>query len=277
MVGAQIPLMTGLIVSTLLEAGSDLLPGMTFIASRPDAPVDLAVAFGDTPVGLAARQSICINATDWSGLIERDELATQRQGGEWPIGCLAAATLASGEAFKCTMQKLSFCARNPARIETDFAPTDEIIFRLAPEGTPKNGTLGAFDCISGGAVIHAVLYTLGRVPGLSGHGRVIEPDTAALSNLNRYALLRRSTSLLPKAEHLTKLIASTDLTIDALPLRYDERMRHILHPARAVIVGVDDIPTRWEVQRANPDWLTVGATTHWCATASFHEAGLGCA
>ena len=277
LVGAQIPLMTGSIISALLEAGSDLLPGVAFTASMPDAPVDLAVAFGDSPVGIVAHRCICLNATDWSGLIEREESATQWQGGEWPIGGLAAATLASGEAFKCTMQKLSFCARNPARIETVFAPTDEIIFRLAPEGTPKNGALGAFDCISGGAIVHAALYTLGRIPGLNGYGRVIEPDTADLSNLNRYALLRRSTSLLPKAEHLAKLFAPTGLTIDALPLRYDEGMRHTLHLAPAVIVGVDDIPTRWQVQRANPDWLTVGATTHWCAMASFHEAGLGCA
>jgi hypothetical protein len=31
------------------------------------------------------------------------------------------------------------------------------------------------------------------------------------------------------------------------------------------------------VQQANPDWLIIGATTHWSAMASFHREGLGCA
>ena len=43
------------------------------------------------------------------------------------------------------------------------------------------------------------------------------------------------------------------------------------------MVGVDDIPTRWLVQRHAPDWLAVGATTHWSAMASYHEPGVGCA
>ena len=44
-----------------------------------------------------------------------------------------------------------------------------------------------------------------------------------------------------------------------------------------IAVGVDDIPTRWAVQRTWPDWLVVGATTHWSSMASFHEKSLGCA
>jgi hypothetical protein len=44
-----------------------------------------------------------------------------------------------------------------------------------------------------------------------------------------------------------------------------------------VVVGTDDIPARWDVQRSGPAWLAVGATTHWSAMASFHEGELGCA
>jgi hypothetical protein len=42
-----------------------------------------------------------------------------------------------------------------------------------------------------------------------------------------------------------------------------------------VLVGVDDIPSRWLVQRARPKWLGIGATTHWSAMASFHVPGMG--
>jgi hypothetical protein len=115
------------------------------------------------------------------------------------------------------------------------------------------------------------------LPDLSGYARVIEPDTADLSNTNRYALLLRSTSSSPKADHLAQLFAGSGLEIDGLSRRYDSSARAALRLAPAVLVGVDDIPTRWEVQRARPEWLAVGATTHWGAMASFHEAGLGCA
>jgi hypothetical protein len=47
--------------------------------------------------------------------------------------------------------------------------------------------------------------------------------------------------------------------------------------APTVIVGVDHIPTRWAVQQAWPDWLVIGATSHWSSMASFHAEGLGCA
>jgi hypothetical protein len=47
--------------------------------------------------------------------------------------------------------------------------------------------------------------------------------------------------------------------------------------APKVLVGVDDIPTRWNVQLQQPHWLGIGATTHWDAMAAYHEQGLACA
>ena len=47
--------------------------------------------------------------------------------------------------------------------------------------------------------------------------------------------------------------------------------------APSVLVGADDIPTRWEVQNQRPRWLGIGATSHWAAMASYHEPGLACA
>lgn len=277
MVAAQLPLGMGSLVTELLKAGVDLMPGATFATSDADAPFDLAVALGDSASSVASHRCIRLNATDWSGLIEAEPAAARWQAADWPLGGLAAATLAAGEAFKCAMHKLAFGARNPARMQTVFATFDHAAFHLAPDDTPITGSVGAFDCISGGAIIHAALYVLARLPRLSGYARVVEPDTADLSNLNRYALLLRSTSHLAKAQHLAELFSATGLTIDPLDFRFDAKTRMFLRPAPAVLVGVDDIPTRWEVQRAKPDWLAVGATTHWSAMSSFHAADLGCA
>jgi hypothetical protein len=117
---------------------------------------------------------------------------------------------------------------------------------------------------------------LARVSGVDGRARVIEPDTADTGNLNRYMLLRRSRLKEHKARDLAAILAGSGLTIEAVPKRY-EPDRLLLPLAASVLVGVDDIPTRWLVQRAGPDWLGVGATTHWSAMASFHMQGLGCA
>jgi len=63
-----------------------------------------------------------------------------------------------------------------------------------------------------------------------------------------------------------------------LPQRYDpELLKRIAPLAPTVVVGVDHIPTRWAVQQAKPEWLIIGATTHWSAMVSFHSEGLACA
>lgn len=44
-----------------------------------------------------------------------------------------------------------------------------------------------------------------------------------------------------------------------------------------VLVGVDDIPSRWTVQRAAPGWVSVGATSHGFVMVSGHEPNAACA
>ena len=198
-------------------------------------------------------------------------------GGRWPIGGMAAAGLAAGEAFKIAMRKLQHVARNPGRMVSVFADTDELTFSVAPADTPFCNELGNFDCVSGGAIINAALYALARIPGVSGRGRIIEPDTSGLSNLNRYMLLLRSQLERSKTHDLAELLSKA-LTLEPIAARYEPDLLNSIAPlAGAVLVGVDDIPTRWAVQRAWPRLLVVGATTHWSAMASFHTEGLGCA
>jgi hypothetical protein len=91
-------------------------------------------------------------------------------------------------------------------------------------------------------------------------------------------LLLRSHLKELKAHDLAAILAGSGLTIEAVPKRYEPgQLPSLLPLAASVLVGVDDIPTRWLVQRARPGWLGVGATTHWSAMASFHADGLGCA
>jgi hypothetical protein len=276
--GPQPPLNRGDLVEELVRVGPDLLPGYAFGPAAPTGDVDIAIALGDSAISVNAARHVRLNASPWSGRLSGETAKEFWDGDWWPLGGMVAAGLAAAEAFKTSMCRLTHAARNPSRIETVFAPATNVVFALAPEGTPVVRQIGTFDCISGGAIVNAILYALARVPGVEGRARVIEPDTADTSNLNRYMLLRCSRLKEVKARDLAAVLADSGLTIEPFPKRYEPSQLPMLLPlANAVLVGVDDIPTRWLVQRGGPDWLGVGATTHWSAMASFHRQGLGCA
>jgi hypothetical protein len=135
--------------------------------------------------------------------------------------------------------------------------------------------LGAFDIISAGAMTNGLLYALARLPSVIGMARLVEPDIAEVSNLNRYALLTIDDLEKPKAERLAALDLG-GLTLKPLPWRFESQDSVGVLAPRA-LVGVDHIPTRWAVQRAMPCYLGIGATTHWSAMASCHRPGEACA
>jgi len=276
--GPQPPLGRGELVEELARAGADFLPGYAFATAAPEGEVDIAIALGDSAIPVRARRRVRLNASPWSGRLDDETAKEIWHGGWWPLGAMAAGAMGAAEAFKASIRKLAHAARNPSRMETVFAPATNVVFALAPEGSPFVRQLGTFDCVSGGAIINAILYALARVPGVEGRTRVIEPDTADISNLNRYMLLLRSHLKELKARDLAAMFVGSGLAIEPVPKRYEpDQLPSLLPLAASVLVGVDDIPTRWLVQRARPGWLGIGATTHWSAMASFHADGLGCA
>ena len=272
LIGAQPPLIQSRLISGLVEVGQDLLPGVEFSTSMPDEPVDLAVHFGQQVLVVAAR-SICVNASAWAAQIQPVAAARPWAAAGWPLGAIAAGALAASEAFKHAMRSLSEFAKDDALFSEMYAPVDRLTFEVAPASTPQLPTLGEIDVVSAGAITHAALYVLLRVPEVSGRGRVLDPESTDLPNLNRYGLLRRS-----KVEHgktrLLRDLASPHLLLEPVEASFQYS---VINLHRRVIVGVDDIPTRWRVQEKKPQWLGVGATTHWNAMASHHYRGVACA
>ncbi len=276
LVGAQPPLSEKRLIDALVGIGPDLLPGFTFSTALPVECADLAVVFGANPACVAARHSIHVNARAWSTRVCPSDGASAWQGGDWPIGGIAAGVLAATEAFKCSMRTLREFAVDRALFDELHALADRVELAMAPAGTPQIANLGEFDLISGGAISHGLLYSLARLPNVRGAGRVADAERLDLPNANRYALMRLSEIGMLKTIQLARLLAPG---IDLLPvperyagsgLLYDR-----LRPR--VLVGVDDIPTRWKAQEESPVWLGIGATTHWSAMASYHARGLGCA
>lgn len=273
LVGNQPPLRERRLIDGLIEVGGDLLPGWSFNVGQPAAKPDLAIVLGDHSFQAEAKDRIHLIADDWSASIVEPEDAAWA-GGDWPIGGLAAAALAAGEAFKVAMRRLRSWAASPI-FDDFYAPARAAQVRLAPPEIAKQVKLGSVDLISGGAIGNAFLYALLRISGCTGAIRVMDDDASALSNLNRNALLRRSRLDLPKVEDLASFGTER---LEILPLVHrfggDEER---LTLADTVIVGVDHIPSRWAAQRTGPDWLGIGATERFLVQVSHHEAGTACA
>jgi len=269
--GAQPPLPPGGLLAGLVAVGDDLLPGRAIRVGAPPDEVDVGVAFGAAEAPPAALR-IGLDADDWwAGARGR---GLDWSGRDWPMGGMAAGALAAGEAFKSAMRRLRSHARDAGYFDALYGYVDRPEARLAPAGTPLVSELPDFDIVSGGAIANAVLYALYRLPGVTGWGRVIDDDESALSNLNRNALLVRSALGLAKVEDLAAR-AAPGLAIQPVVERYRGRMPL----APTVLVGVDDIPSRWAVQRGCPDWLGVGATEGFNVNVSSHrphQACVGC-
>lgn len=276
MVGKQPPLAAGGLIDQLVIAAPNLLPGMYF--ARGNVPeCDLAIFFGDTELSECSGRSMRLNAKSWQAQMATPANSSPWSGTEWPIGGMATAALAAGEAFKVAMQKLRPSAKNSSVFDQLFSPSLEVTIDLAPPNTKEISDLNQIDLVSGGAINSALLYALLRLPNLNGVGRIIEYDTVTLSNLNRGLLFLLSDLDAPKAETLSAY-RQPQFPLFSIPACFDaEWYAKLGNVSDALLVGVDDIRARWAVQKAWPRWLGVGATTHFNSMASFHTAETPCA
>lgn len=261
----------------LMDLGQDLLPGQQFSEANAEEPADVVVILGDTPWQGAASHATRLVGGDWSGGVARPSASVPAWRSSFAVGGLIAASVASPEPFKFAMRRLVPCLSRPVPTEYMAAVTDALV-TLAPEGTPCDvASLGAIDFISGGAITNWALAALLHVPGIDARARVIEPEILDLSNLNRYALARLSDVGKRKIDALAAY-SRPGFAIAGVDSLYATETQAVLGQlADCVLVGTDDIPARWLVQRAWPSWLAVGATSHFIAMASSHRPGQACA
>jgi hypothetical protein len=273
----QPPLGVGMLIDQLEHVGRDLLPGVSFVVGAPAETADLAILLGNTNWNGSAKTVIRIDATAWRARLVHVAQGRAWSGTSWPFGGMAAAALAAAEAFKAAMIRLTPYAKHKDWFAELFAPSAGAFLDLAPVGTPEVSNLGQFDVISGGAISNGLLYALFRAPNVTGRARIIEPDVTEISNLNRGMLFVRSRLGHAKASELSRHSPSA-LRMRPLLHRFEtQTLERIGSLADNVLIGVDDIPSRWAVQRGWPLWLGVGATTHFSAMASFHTHKLPCA
>lgn len=274
-VSPQPPLRAELpIVAALVAWAEELFPGAL---GTVDSPA-ITFAVGDAPTGRVEHAAVYVCGGDHRVLLTSDRAEAKCWSGAEPWAAVAAAAGAAAEAMRAAVPHVAASLGQPMPAEITWRPRAFSTVRLdLPPTRGSSEPLGNVDIISAGAITHAVLYTLLRVPGLAANLRVLDLDDLARSNSNRYSLLSATDLGRPKVEHLADL-STEAIRITAARLRFDEDTIGETEPlAPQVIVGVDDIPTRWLIQRQQPQWLGVGATSHAFVLVSDHVPGRPCA
>jgi molybdopterin/thiamine biosynthesis adenylyltransferase len=134
---------------------------------------------------------------------------------------------------------------------------------------PSNAIdLGRVDLISAGAISHATLYALMRLPKVQMSGRIFDDDLTGESNLNRNMLTLASDVGSSKVQVVAER-CGTKLRLEPVASRFaGNSFSGNLAPR--VLVGVDDIPSRWEVQLTAAGWAAVSGTSHFNVSSSAH-------
>ncbi len=274
LIGYQPP-MSGRSFHEAIDSVADqLIDGVSIKIGKPLIPADIAFVFGGSFEGrVSARRVISVGCTNWSGSICDTPKKARWTATQWPMGALVAATLVAAEAFKITGRVLLPLSDRAGEFAPSFAPLREAEFRLCREDTSLCADIGNVDIVSAGAITNAALYALLRVPGIAGSGRAFDRDVSDHSNRNRNALL-----LGPSVGHAkVNLFASLSRGFQIDPVQRHFEDSDLGDLADRVIVGVDDIPTRWLLASAGVGWMGVGATTHFKAMSSVHYPLSGCA
>lgn len=275
----QPPLNVNLPLGSALVAWTNgLFPGCL----SPVAVPLLTFAIGATPTpssfgGTGAGGVVHVSGADHSAFLTPDHTNATRWQGAQPWGPIAAAAAGAAEAMRAAIPGVTALLDQPAPAEITWRPRPFTTIRLdMPPTSAGTSRHGPVDLISAGAITHATLYTLLRVPGFDADLRTIDRDVLARSNTNRYSLVRVADLDRPKVEQLADF--STDsVRISGVQQRLEKETVSGLEPlAPRVVVGVDDIPTRWFVQRQEPSWVGIGATSHGFVLVSDHLPGHPC-
>jgi len=197
--------------------------------------------------------------------------------GDDPVGAMAAAAAAAADGVRAALRHISDQLGVPVPSVPGWSGELGREVDLDLHLLKSSQNLGDVEVVSGGAITNAALFALLRVPDVGADVRVIEPDTYGTSNLNRYALGRRSQVDLPKVDILTSF-GNDHIPVGGLTRRLDETFAAELGPlARNVLVGVDHIPSRWIAQRHAPGLVVVGSTSHDFVVVSAHPSHGPCA
>jgi hypothetical protein len=273
MLSMQAPMSGSHLRTALIASSERLITGAT-VGAGSDMTPDLVFVLGDTEIDTGQRPLWRLTGSDWEGSLAMDESAASRVWSTTrPVGAMVSAALAADEAFKFAMRRL------PLRNKGDrifFEQSISCGWDFGPAPTPSAELdLGEVDVVSAGAICQAALYALVRFPHLRMRGRVFDDDVTGSTNLNRNMMTLATDVGRSKVQVVAHNCGGTGLRLVAVPRRFAGKdceggFRH------RVMVGVDDIPSRWEVQRQARGWVGVSGTSHFNISSSAHSPSAPC-
>ncbi len=262
------PPLSGSYVRAALIASSEILVAGATVRADSNLNPDLTFVLGDTKID-SGHGSWRLGGSDWYGALAMEHSAkVQAWTVEWPVGAMVSAALAANEAFKFVVRQMPL--RNRAD-QVFFEPSrfSDWNFGLVPIPTEEI-RLGEVDVVSAGAICQAALYALLRLPKVQMWGRIFDDDLTGASNLNRN-MLTTVTDIGSKKVQLVAERCGPKLRLEPIPNRFAGMASELGKLAPRVIVGVDDIPSRWQAQRDASGWLAVSGTSHFSISSSDHR------
>lgn len=273
MIQHQLPFVGPLLRSSLLASSNRLIAGATVQQDDSRYKADLIFVLGDSAIENCSSPTWRLGGQEWRGCITQETTHSPAWTSKWPIGAMVSAALAAGEAFKYAMRCL------PLRNHEDyifFEPSPACNWDFGSIGIREGELdLGEVDIISAGAITQATLYALLRVPALRMRGRIFDDDVTATTNLNRNMLSIVSDVGSEKAL-LVASRCSPNFEFTAEHQRFSIEESRVQELAPCVLVGVDDIPSRWQVQRRASGVLIVSGTSHFSISSSCHIPDAPC-
>lgn len=265
MVGPQPPLTTGPLRAMLLTLSENVIAG-AFVRRNVGFQPDIVFLLGDTKFD--SRQLFWrLSGEDWAGSLKMGDTTTKSHAwrSSWTAGSMISAALAANEAFKFAVRRLEL-RDSKSQIFFEASQTSSFDFGKISwsQGTID---LGCIDVISAGAISQSALYALLRFPVVRMSARIFDDDITAPSNLNRNMLTLAHHIGVPKVQLMADVCAPR-FQLQPVKARFTDAGAGAL--ASQVVIGVDDIPSRWAIQRVSSGWLAVGGTSHFSVSSSDH-------
>ncbi len=242
-----------------------MFPGAVLARSRSDTDLVVAIGAVDVPGDHEAIRLGCI------GL--RARASRQAFRAAWrpagPLPALAAAGLAGVEVHKRVLRPLATgdAAELLSPLEASY---------LVPFAIEGETNLGSLVAISGGAITQNMFLTLAAESRVRATALVMDADGSVLTNANRCPYVLIDQLGLAKV-HAIRALMPGRISIEPIARHLDAATIDLIHQRASIVVGADDIAARHLAQRADPEWLAIGATSHFLAMITEHPVGAPCA
>jgi len=262
------PPFSGLSVRDALVASSETLVSGAAVRFNSDFNPDIVFALGDTQFRSRSAECWRLTSNEWDGgLATLGQAEVPALTAEWSVGAMVSAALGANEAFKCVLRSLPLRCKSD-RVFVEPSPFCNWSFGSLP--VPNAGlNIGEVDIISAGAICQAALYALLRLPRVEMWGRIFDDDRTGESNLNRNMLTLLSDVEVGKVVVVARR-CGPHVRLEPISHRFPGPTG-VARLASRALVGVDDIPSRWAVQRHAHGWVGVSGTSHFSISSSAHR------